>query len=571
MGEWKYVVGSVLAGIGLLLSAGAQRAQACGGLFCDSAQPVNQAAERIVFVENGDGTVTAVIEIQYEGPAERFSWVLPVPGIPRISVSSTAALDRLQSATNPRYVLQTTFEDGCAPPPALGVVPGGGAGTGGFSAPRDDDSGVIVVAAGTVGPFDYEVIMLDPELDAPADVAIEWLMAEGYDVTALAPEVLGPYLANGLNLIAFRLNKQNSAGSIRPIVLSYESDLPFIPIRPTAVAANDDMGVMVWVVARSRAVPDNYKALELNDALINWFNPMSTYDAVVSAAADEAEGQGFVTEIAGRSNMLDDVILQPWEAQEWSRIANQNYGSAAEFLQDASGNFGRWDGFEDAVREAVTLGQDVTLSDFLDCPRCFLDSQRATFDQDAFRLALYEGVYKPVADTQKLLVSRPYVTRLYTTMSAEDMTMDPAFNFNADLDDVSNIHTAQQILGCNGDFRVVLPNGDIVYGEQQNSWPLQIGDQPATRKILQLSSRGPGQVVEDNSNRIASLLEALEGGARPGTDRDGGADGGTLTGGGRKSGCAVGGAAGTRAAADAALVLLALGWLVRRRSPLPRA
>ena len=35
-----------------------------------------------------------------------------------------------------------------------------------------------------------------------------WLDAEGYDVTALEPpEVLGPYLANGLNLIAFRLTK----------------------------------------------------------------------------------------------------------------------------------------------------------------------------------------------------------------------------------------------------------------------------------------------------------------------------------------------------------------------------
>jgi len=49
-------------------------AQACGGLFCSSANPVNQAAERIIFAQEG-GRTSAVIEIQYQGPAERFAWV----------------------------------------------------------------------------------------------------------------------------------------------------------------------------------------------------------------------------------------------------------------------------------------------------------------------------------------------------------------------------------------------------------------------------------------------------------------------------------------------------------------
>src|SRR5262245_21454042 len=93
-----------------LATLGAGRAEACGGLFCNSAQPVNQAAERILFVENGDGTVTAVIEIKYQGPSESFSWVLPVPGVPVVGVSAASAFDRIQAATNPQYTLQTTFE-----------------------------------------------------------------------------------------------------------------------------------------------------------------------------------------------------------------------------------------------------------------------------------------------------------------------------------------------------------------------------------------------------------------------------------------------------------------------------
>ena len=42
----------------------ADSASACGGLFCQN-NPVDQAAERIVFSVNPDGTVTSLIEIAY--------------------------------------------------------------------------------------------------------------------------------------------------------------------------------------------------------------------------------------------------------------------------------------------------------------------------------------------------------------------------------------------------------------------------------------------------------------------------------------------------------------------------
>src|SRR6188472_1625652 len=78
-------------------------AMACGGFFCNQSQPVNQAAEGIIFADNGDGTVTAVIQIQYQGPSTSFSWLLPISSvdIDKIGVASNLALQRLQSATNP--------------------------------------------------------------------------------------------------------------------------------------------------------------------------------------------------------------------------------------------------------------------------------------------------------------------------------------------------------------------------------------------------------------------------------------------------------------------------------------
>src|SRR5688572_11011353 len=101
------------ASIAATFGAFAGDSLACGGFFCDQGQPVNQAAERIIFSENGDGTVTAVIQILYEGPSENFSWLLPIASVPEgddIAVASNLAFTRLQAATNPAYNLNTRIE-----------------------------------------------------------------------------------------------------------------------------------------------------------------------------------------------------------------------------------------------------------------------------------------------------------------------------------------------------------------------------------------------------------------------------------------------------------------------------
>ena len=507
--------------LGLAAAIAPPPAHACGGLFCSASQPVNQAAERILFVENGDGTVTAVIEIMYEGPSEKFSWVLPVPGEPEVGISSTTALDRLQQQTNPLYQLQTTFSDSCD---SDGTKGGRSNSLGGPQAGVDSDDGenggVAVLSAGTVGPFDYQVIGVDPELSEPADAAVMWLETEGYDVTALGADVLGPYLANGLNLIAFRLSKTSMTGSIRPITITYESERPFIPIRPTAVAANDDMGVMVWVAAGKRAIPDNYKALELNETLIDWFNPMSTYNDVVSEAADEASGQGFVTELAGPTAPLAGTIVQDFERQAWQNVATEtNLGVLlGAFLQVFRG----WDGVNDAIAATVTLPEGVSAEDFIGCIQCYVGEPGVTAEINAVRKELFEKVYKPMLETEQLLQSRPYVTRLYTTMSAKEMTLDPAFAFNSDLGNVSNVHTAERTFGCDDSWKIELPQGDIVYGKPGAVWPMDDMDgQPAALRIMQLSTSGKGEVVKDNAKRITQLLKQSDSGDSARFDGDG--------------------------------------------------
>jgi MYXO-CTERM domain-containing protein len=522
MGGWTRV-GLAVGVVAGLWCGSPDPARACGAFFCDGTAPVNQAAERIIFAKNADDTVTAVIQILYQGPAERFSWVLPVPGVPEVQVSSDLAFARLQAATNPVHTMATRVEGTCASPTS------GGGGPDAFSVSdagtawqdgsvEDAPLPVQIVGEGNVGPYDYVVISLDPELAHPGDAAVEWLQSNGYDVDDFGRERLGPYLAGGLNLIAFRLSKGQSAGSIRPIRITFPQGAPAIPIRPTAVAANDDMGVLVWVLGPSRAVPINYLALELNDALINWFNPGPTYDAVVTAAADEAGGHGFVTEMAGLSSTVPRVIVSPSEQSTWSTVQASDWdGAHGELLWRTTDAYGSWDGFADVLERHVPVPEGVALEDFYACPGCyvsFTDPHVEGFDAVAYVADLGLDVVEPMRDTQALLDGSPYMTRLYTTLSPAEMTVDPLFDFNPDLPDVQRIQSATRVIECcssvfqwEAPWRAELPSGLVVRG-RGTGWPLQAPGHglPFNRRILDMTTRGEGIVVADNTEVIVAAL-----------------------------------------------------------------
>lgn len=491
---------------------------ACGGFFCSQNQPVNQAAERIVFAQNDDGTVTAVIQILYQGDAPKFSWLLPISTVPKgdqLALASNLGFVRLQQATNPRYTLQTLTEGTCKPLqfPTAGNGVGGAASGAGGSASIDNGGPVTVEASGTLGAFDWTVISVDPKYPDVSGAATTWLTDNGYTVGDGAPGLIRPYLSDGMYLLALRLTKNADVGSIRPIVLTYDAARPMIPIKLTAVAANDNMGVMTWLLGSARGVPQNYLSLELNDARINWFSANSNYNTVVTAAADQAGGQGFVTEFAAPSTKVAKTIWTDADDSYWTTFKQRADTAYRDIFNTAYTSWGSWDGFWDAVKPLIQLPQGVTFETYKNCPFC--NNVQADWAPGMGLAdmigALDSLVIKPVRDMQALFDAHPYTTRLYTTMSARDMTADPLFTFNADLPEVSNLHTAQRIVECTPDltineapWRVALPQG-VVRGVG-NVWPTAFDTQPANTRILRVSGSGAGVVVEDNSKDIAGQI-----------------------------------------------------------------
>lgn len=503
------------------LSLAPAPASACGGLFCSSpSQPVNQTAERIVFSRDAGGNVTAIIEIRYEGTAANFAWLIPVAGDPTVGVSSTAVFDRLQQSTNPTYQLTTTVEGSCSDTFRGGGGPfTGGAADASAAASDAGVSHVTVVDSGAVGPYEFVVIHVDPTASPLAAVAIDWLNTNAYYVPSTGSELLEPYLSAGMNLLAFRLHSGADVGSIRPVTIGFGTGVASIPIRPTAVAAQDDMGVMVWVLGPSRAIPVEYASLELDEALINWLSPSSTYGALVTRAADEAGGQGFVTEFAGAASPFGEVVWPTYQSQGWDYLRSSDPTTTPDgsFLQNTVYQLGGLDGLRDAIGASVPLPSGVTLDQLMSCISCYYpyDANVPGFDRAAFIGLVDAQVIEPMRVARQLVTAQPEITRFYTTMSAAEMTRDPSFDFNPDLPDVSNVHTATRVIECSpslsqseAPWRVQLGDGRTIRGEG-TTWPFAVDSAlPANEIVRRVGTSGTGAVIANNSATIQAAIDA---------------------------------------------------------------
>ncbi|GEM_PF-697890 len=296
----KFILGSIALCLGILAI---NVTSACGGFFCTNT-PVDQSAERIIFTMNDDETISAIVGIDYEGSAEDFSWVVPVPSIPELDVAPTSALDVIQNATNPRM----------NPPPnyCRGVVwnyGGLGGGGGGF------------LEEGNLGPYDYAII----GSDNPREL-IDWLRDNGYIVTEPMEPIIAEYVIEGMYFVAMKLSNDADVGDIQPVVMTYKSDKPVIPLRLTAVAALDNMPVLVWIFGNSPYSPENYVHAEVdfgsfrttsqlrtpwdfNDATSDYLNARNDIQ-------DKHDGRAFITEYAMPSvNLLEineTVIEEPY-------------------------------------------------------------------------------------------------------------------------------------------------------------------------------------------------------------------------------------------------------------------
>jgi hypothetical protein len=164
-------------------------------------------------------------------------------------------------------------------------------------------------------------------------------------------------------------------------------------------------------------------------------------------------------------------------------------------------------------------------------------------------------VIEPIKLVQNLIDAHPELTRMYTTLSADEMTLDPLFTFNPDLPDVSNLHTADRVIECNpsvyqyeAPWRIELPQGGVIRGTGATVgvWP-DFGMLSPNLRITQSAASGTGKVLEDNSASIGTALASYNASVKngtAGTGATGGGGGGNMLGSGGSGGLQSGGGGG---------------------------
>ena len=505
------------AGAALLLAGSAARhAEACGGTFCDGgpqAMPVDQTGENILFAMDGT-TVEAHIQIQYEGEAMRFAWLLPLPAVPELAIGSQLLFLNLLNGTVPSYGFNTAV--GCGAPGGGGpvLVNGGG----GSEIPPSIPEGPQIVLKQTVGAFDVTVLQ-----GGTAQEVSDWLEANGYQNIPTAPEILESYVAQDFVFAAIKLTGGAGVEEIHPLIVRYPGNEPCVPLKLTAVAAVENMGVRTFFLGQRRFVPVNYKHVALNPARLDWLNFGANYTDVVSRAVDSpvADGRAFVTEYAGPSSVVQrsGIYSESWRAAAFldSEPEAAIDELSAQGLASCSGASCTFSHplLLPLLNEFLPVPEGVDEGAFYSCLGCYSDVLDRTAWDGAegdipgrgFAEAFQERIIVPGRDANDLLDRYPYLTRMFTTISPAEMTEDPIFALGTGLGDVQALNVATQRLDSEGRSAFELGARRRIALGEDGTWPAFDELMPWADRIEEFSPAGEAIELVDNQTLVDILLD----------------------------------------------------------------
>lgn len=186
-------------------------------LYRDMYEP-NQLA-MIVF---DDMVEKIIFQIDYEGDAEDFAWVVPVPGYPKLFSVEDDIFYELHKLTQP------------PPPSSFGCGWGAGVPTSGL-----EDEGVHIWEENQVGIYHTTTLSAtDP------NSLVVWLNDNGYAFPAEGQEILDYYVQRSWFFVAMKIQheetmkiSENYTGAIQPIGIMFFSDEMIYPLKISTLSA----------------------------------------------------------------------------------------------------------------------------------------------------------------------------------------------------------------------------------------------------------------------------------------------------------------------------------------------
>jgi hypothetical protein len=239
----------------LLLLSGNLIADGC--FFRAKEEQVGNSAESpnqrvlIIFDKNRE---TMIVQVKYQGEANKFSWVLPVPSIPEensIITISDSIFSHLHNQTQPKLFIYSTQNN------AMGTF---GAREGG-NAESYSDADIIIWEKLRVGPYEIAVI------SSPTSQAlIDWLATNEYDFPDSAKNIVDFYAQKNWYFVAVRVNvsKQLTKNSstfqagLPAIKMTFKTEKPVFPLRISELTSAEKNEIEIYVVTKHRMICETY-------------------------------------------------------------------------------------------------------------------------------------------------------------------------------------------------------------------------------------------------------------------------------------------------------------------------
>jgi len=192
-----------------------------GGLFTQLYRDIYEPNQLAMIIFD-DMVEKIIFQIDYEGNAEDFAWVIPIPGYPKLFSVEDEIFYELHKLTQ------------SLPPSNFGCGWGAGVPTPGL-----EDEGVHVWEENQVGIYHTTTLSAtDP------NSLVVWLNDNGYAFPAEGQEILDYYVQQSWFFVAMKIqheetmnSSENYTGAIQPIGIMFFSDEMIYPLKISTLSA----------------------------------------------------------------------------------------------------------------------------------------------------------------------------------------------------------------------------------------------------------------------------------------------------------------------------------------------
>lgn len=237
----------------------------CGFYVAPGDAKLVNNATRVALMRHENRTVMS-LQPDYQGPAEEFAMVIPVPEVLKkeeVKTLNRSLFDTLDNYSSPRMA-EYWEQDPCPKPVRKYAYPSSAMDEMSM-APRSAAKGsanekayVKVEAKFAVG--EYDIVILSSN-DATA--LEKWLVDQKYKIPAGAAPYLSPYINSGMYFFVAKVDPKRAKfdgnnAVLSPLRFHFTSNDFALPIRLGMINAGKEQDIVVFVLGESRYVPANY-------------------------------------------------------------------------------------------------------------------------------------------------------------------------------------------------------------------------------------------------------------------------------------------------------------------------